>query len=239
MLKKLAYLVLIVFFAVASVAVYSLTVGLQKGTETILEPVGALVRELAFSATPEILPDPVTIVREINTLARLETASMTMEKVITAERNQEQLFGVFGESLVFVAYGEVVAGVDLARMGPADIQVLNPTTVQVHLPPAQRFELPVVDNQRSYVADRDRGLLASVDKELETLVRQEAERQLIEAALEAGLLDLAQTNAENYLRQLLQNLGFETIVFTDSPPPPAPPYEPAAPKGYIFTTPTP
>ena len=238
MLRKAAYAALIIFFLVSSVAVYTAVTGINRASDAISEPLGGLMAQLSLEATPEILPNPVTIVLEINTLARLETASMSMEKIVTIERNQDQLFGVFGESILFVAYGDVYAGVDLAKMQPSDMQVVDPTTVMVHLPDAEIF-IATLDNERSYVHDRDRGLFASADPELETLVRQDAERQILEAALEANIISIADDNAQAYMEQFLSNLGFENIIFTDSPPPPAPAYEQPVPKGYYLGTPEP
>ncbi|MCB0011731.1 MAG: DUF4230 domain-containing protein [Anaerolineales bacterium] len=238
MMRKAAYAALIIFFLVASFGVYAVVTGLNKAGNAITDPIDGLVAQLSLEATPEILPNPVTIVLEINSLARLETASMSLEKIVTIEKNQEQLFGVFGESILFVAYGDVYAGVDLAKMQPADMQVVDPTTVMVHLPDAEIF-IATLDNERSYVHDRDRGLFASADPELETLVRQDAERQILEASLEAGILDAADENAREYMKQFLGNLGFENVIFTDSPPPPPPAYEQPIPKGYFLGTPEP
>lgn len=238
-MRNLMYAVLIIFFLVAAFAVYTVVIGANKANEAILQPVGELVQDLFVPATPVILPDPVTIVNEVNDLARLETVSMSFDKVITAERNTEALWGALGESLIFVANGTVVAGIDLAEMQPSDVVVVDPDTVMVHLPDAYVFELPVLDNSRSYVADRDTGLFASSDLQLETQVRQAAEAEIIAAAYEAGIVETAQTNAEAYMQTFMGNLGFTEVIFTDAPPPPAPPYVPEIPKGYIVVTVTP
>ena len=70
-------------------------------------------------------------------------------------------------------------------------------------------------------------------------MRQDAERQILEASLEAGILDAADENAREYMKQFLGNLGFENVIFTDSPPPPPPAYEQPIPKGYYLGTPEP
>ncbi len=238
-MRNLMYAVLIIFFLVAAFAVYTVVIGANKANEAILQPVGELVQDLFVPATPVILPDPVTIVNEVNDLARLETVSMSFDKVITAERNTEALWGALGESLIFVANGTVVAGIDLAEMQASDVVVVDPDTVMVHLPDAYVFELPVLDNSRSYVADRDTGLFASSDPQLETQVRQAAEAEIIAAAYEAGIVETAQTNAEAYMQTFMGNLGFTEVIFTDAPPPPAPPYVPEIPKGYVVVTVTP
>ncbi|MEW5989279.1 MAG: DUF4230 domain-containing protein [Chloroflexota bacterium] len=231
--RKLVYLFLVLFFIGTAAVVYTI-VTLAGAARTVTRPVENLMRQLAVEATPAIRPDSVAIVQEINDLARLETASMTVQQVVTAEREQEELWGLFGESLIFVAVGDVIAGVDLMQMSPADLQVYDPTTVAVHLPEAEIF-FTRLDNERSYVADRDKGFLATADPQLETLVRQQAEQQLLAAALEQGILERADTNAEAYLDSFLRGLGFTSVTFSDTPPPTAPPYQPTVPKGYVVT----
>jgi hypothetical protein len=52
-----------------------------------------------------------------------------------------------------------------------------------------------------------------VDPNLETQVRQEAERQIQQAALLDGILKTANANARSTLTSLLQGLGFERVEF--------------------------
>jgi len=160
---------------------------------------------------------------------------------VRAERDQDLLWGAFGETMLFVAYGEVIAGVDLAKMTPEDMQVVDPTTVMVNLPDAEIF-VATLDNDRSYVADRDTGVAigftGGIDPNLETEVRQRAEQEILEAALEVDILGTADENAETFMRTFLEGLGFETIIFTDGPPPPVPPYVQPTSKGQIIITPT-
>lgn len=232
-MRKVATVVLILFFAAAAFFVFVLAASLNTA-RNVTEPVGELVQRLVAPATAVILPDPVLIVQEVKDLARLETASYTMEKVVRAERGQDVLWGALGETLIFVAHGEVIAGVDLARMEEADIQVVDPETVMVHVPEAEIFNV-ILDNERSYVADRDTGILTRADPQLESEVRRAAQRDLEAAAQESDILELANQNAQNYMRGFLQNLGFENVIFTDTTPPPAPPYQQEIPKGYTLT----
>lgn len=237
-LRTLALGLLVVFFLLLAAGAFLVVSSLYLAQEGVVEPVSSLVRGLVIPATPVILPDRVTIVHEINQLARLETASYELEKIVRAERNNELLWGAFGESLIFVAYGEVIAGVDLTRLTIDDMQVVDPTTVMLHLPPAEVLTVDL-DNERSYVADRDTGLLTRADPELETLVRQTAEIEIEQAALERGILQAADQNAQAYLESFLKALKFETVIFTDAPPPVPPPYNSEPPKGFSTPTPSP
>ncbi|WP_420629610.1 DUF4230 domain-containing protein [Candidatus Leptofilum sp.] len=239
MLKKLAYLFLIVFFVAGAIAAYTFVATVNKA-QTVVQPIGDFVQQLVLPATPVVLPSSTTIVRQINDLARLETASMELEKNIIAERNSDIMWGMLGETLIFEAHGLAVAGVDFANMTPADIQVVDPTTVMIHLPPATLFEdLPLLDTETSRVLDRDTGLFASVDPQLETTVRQEAEAVLREEAYETDILEVANYNAQDFMLTFMQGLGFETVIFTEDIPPTVEPYQQEIPKGYVLVTPTP
>lgn len=236
MLRKFLYLILIIFLVITSIAAYAVFSAANKAQESVVQPIGDLVRQLVIPATPAVLPDSTTIVREINNLARLETASLALEKVITAERNQDVLWGALGESMVFVAYGTIYAGVDFQEMTPEDMQVVDPTTVWIHLPEAQYFDdIPVLDNDRSFVADRDTGLLTRADPELETEVRRIAEERLQEEALASEVLTIANENAREFMAEFLHGLGFENIEFWDETPPQPPPFEQEVPKGFAVT----
>lgn len=232
-MRKVAYFLLILLLALGIFTVAFVLVTANTARQ-VAQPIGDLMQQLVIPATPVVLPDPVVVVREVKELARLETASMTLEKVVRAEREQELLWGAFGETLIFVAHGEVIAGIDLAKMEENDIQVVDPETVMVHLPDAEIFTVDL-DNEKSYIADRDRGLLARADPQLETLVRQRADQELEAAAQESDILEQANDHAEAYMRGFLQDLGFSNVIFTDSKPPVPPPFEQEVPKGYSLT----
>lgn len=237
MARNAVIIILVVFLILASVAVFGLVtgaLGVARGVQNITDPVGDLVRQLVVEATPVILPSPVMVVQEINSLARLETTVYSFQDVLQIERNQDLLWGAFGESLLFVAYGDVIAGVDMAQMQPGDLQVVSPTTVVVHLPEAEVF-LVDLDNERSYVANRDVGFFANADPQLETTIRQEAETRMLDAALEDGILNRADQEAEKFITDFLNALGFEEVIFTDDTPPPVTPYVQEIPKGFVLT----
>lgn len=235
-LRNLALLSVMLFFCMATAAVGMFALGMNKTKNDVVEPVADLVRQLTLPVTPVIMPNPITIVREIRDLSRLETASYEFEKVITAETKQDVLWGALGESMVFVANGKVFAGVDFAKMAEDDLQVYDPTTVMVHLPPAEIFEdIPILDNERSFVADRDTGIFTRADPDLETQVRQEAEKAIREAADESEILERADENARQYMIAFLSGLGFENIEFVDKTPGPAPPFIQEVPKGFFIT----
>ena len=82
----------------------------------------------------------------------------------------------------------------------------------MHLPSSQVFTTRL-DSAKTRVYSRQTGLLVPTDPNLETQVRQEAERELQQAALADGILQTAQQNAASTITSLLQGLGFEQIEF--------------------------
>ena len=214
-----AWVLVIGILAVMTLAALGVIAVIRSSTQRMLQPVTDLSSDVGTQVaqvlhpTPTIIPDPVTIIYQVRTLARLETIQYSVEKVITAETGQG-LFGPFiGDRLLFVAHGYVIAGIDLEKLGPADMWVED-AVLYVQLPDAEIF-VATLDNEKSYVYDRETGIFSQGSIELETLARQAAENEIQQAALDDGILDLAQSNAEAYLYRLLRSLGFSEVIFVE------------------------
>jgi hypothetical protein len=148
----------------------------------------------------------------------LETIQYSIEKVITAETGQELFGSLFGDRLLFVAHGVVIAGVDLEKLSPQDLQVQN-GVLYVRLPVPEVF-IATLDNDKSYVYNRETGLLTKGDINLETAARRVAEDEIKRGAIEDGILDQARQNAKNYLERLLGSIGFPEVIFIEATPTP-------------------
>src|SRR5512140_1257212 len=144
--------------------------------------------------TPTIIPDPVTIISKVQALSRLETIQYTLEKVITAEENQGVLKPFLGDKLLFVAHGYVIAGIDMSTMQAKDMW-LQDGVLNVRLPQAEIL-VATLDNNKSYVYDRQTGILTKADPNLETSARKVAEVEIRQSAINDGILDQAQANAQ-------------------------------------------
>src|SRR4030066_689032 len=154
---------------------------IQRTTLRAVQPVSDMTSDLGpqvaniLHPTPTVLPDPVTIINQIRPLARLETIQYTVEKVITAEVGQDSLAPLFGDRLLFVGHGYVIAGIDLGKIRSQDL-TFEDGMLMIHLPEAEIF-VATLDNDKSYVYDRETGLLTHGDINLETTARQAAEAQ--------------------------------------------------------------
>ncbi|NOY99425.1 MAG: DUF4230 domain-containing protein [Chloroflexi bacterium] len=212
--------VAIVLLAIVAAAAYFVVQSVREGAQQAqqaLQPLqqanSAMQTQVAdlLHPTPTVIPDPVTIIHDVRSLARLETIQYTVEKVITAEIGQGTFGFLFGDRLLFVAHGIVIAGIDMEKLGPEDMQIKN-GVLYVTLPPAEVF-IATLDNEKSYVYDRDTGVLTHGDVNLETTARQAAEDEIRKAALEDGILEIAQQNAETFLSKFFAALGYQETIF--------------------------
>jgi len=212
----------IILLVLSIVAILFVTVAVNRSIHNTLDPLQIANSQLGTQVsrllhpTPTIILDPVTIINQVQALARLETIRYTIEKVITAETNQGVLAPLFGDRLLFVAHGYVIAGIDMSKIKPGDLW-LNGNILNVRLPAAEVL-VATVDNDKSYVYDRQTGLFTKGDPALETQARQVAEQEILKGALDDGILGQAMANAQTYLCWFFESLGYRQINFVPPTP---------------------
>jgi hypothetical protein len=210
-------LALISFLLITAWAAQQVVALVRSASEANLSPVKDLADSVGtqvanvLNPTPTILPDPVTIIHDVRSLARLETIQYSVEKIIVAESGQGPFGFLFGDRLLFVAHGTVIAGVDLEKLQPEHLRIES-GVLYVQLPEAEVFAA-ILDNDQSYIYDRELGALTRGNQQLETEARRAAEDEILNAALDDNILQQAQLNAENFLFRLLLDLGFPEVIF--------------------------
>ena len=163
---------------------------------------------------PRTTTGPV-VVEGIQRLDQLATVRWTESTVITKQSGGNEL-GQFliGERILLVAVGEVEAGVDLASLGPDDVEV-DGERVTIRLPESEILSSSL-DEEKTAVYDRDQGWLNfRSDDALVEEARREAETEITTAARENGILDYAKSNAEDWIRSFVTTLGFEEVEFAE------------------------
>jgi hypothetical protein len=160
---------------------------------------------IAFKASPE------TVIKEMQQLQRLETASFTIEKVIEAGTQGNPFQEIlYGDRILLIAHGQVVAGVDLSKLDPQAVSITGPQ-LTITLPATEIFSTSL-DNSQSRIYDRRLGLLSKGDKDLESQTRQHAEELIQQAACDGMILTQAATNASQQLEALFKGFGFTEVV---------------------------
>lgn len=145
------------------------------------------------------------VVLQIQGLAELSTVRYVIEKIVLVE--DARFYGV--NRVVLVAHGIVRAGVDLAKLGEADIRIDGPR-VEVLLPAPEILDAHL-DEEQTRVLDDSSGLFRRFDKNLQQEARRKGLEQVRRAALESGILEEARRRARLELENLLRRLGFTEI----------------------------
>lgn len=168
-------------------------------------------------STTETLVRPLpNVLLAVQDLARLESVSFHMERVLDLTEKQSRLFGLLEsrDAILLVAVADVTAGIDLGKVAASDIDAdLKYGSVHVRLPAPEIFHV-TFDKEHTYVHTRQTDLLARRQENLETRARNEAERVLVDAARDAGILTRAGENARKVVEQLVRSLGYQQVTVT-------------------------
>ncbi|MDX2212579.1 MAG: DUF4230 domain-containing protein [Oculatellaceae cyanobacterium bins.114] len=160
------------------------------------------------------------VVEQVRGVSELTTAVFVMQAVVPTSR--DRTFGgyVVGKTtLLYVAYGEVRAGVDLSKVQPGDVQI-TADTVYLRLPPPQILDSKI-DVTRSRVYDYDRGFLGlgpDAAPELQDRAQRETLNEIVAAACSEGVLQEASDRAKLVVTQLLNTAGYRNITIETQPP---------------------
>lgn len=165
----------------------------------------------------EELANTASVLLAVRALARLETIGYHMERIIDLKNRSPLLFGLVAadDAILLVAAGDVIAGIDLAKMTDRDVTLTEQRRlrgVRLRLP-APEILSASLDNRRTYVHSRKTDLLAQRGDQIESRARQLAERAIRDAAVDAGILNRARQSAEQTLSMLMRSLGYNRIEF--------------------------
>ena len=193
----------------------ALAVGLVVSGAGVALLVGRFALPSPAASRVQVTPSP-NVVLAMRTLARLQTVNFHMERVVELTDQQSHLFGLVHsqDAILLVAVGDVVAGVDLAKLGQADVDTDWATrSVRVRAPAPEIFSA-TLDNERTHVVTRATDRLATRREDLEGMARREAESRLRSAADEAGILARAADSGERAFESLLRSMGYEHVQIT-------------------------
>lgn len=175
-----------------------------------------VVLSRAMSDDGRLVTSTPSVVTAVRDLERLQTVEFHIERVIDLRDRQSLLFGLIRtqDAILFVAVGEVTAGVDLGELREEDVEVdFDTRTATITLPPPRVLSTRL-DNERSWVFARTTDVLARRQEDLETQARREAESTLEQSAIDAGILDRARTNAEQTVEAFVRSLGYTVVTVT-------------------------
>lgn len=180
----------------------------------------SVTRQVTEALAPqEKTIDVAALITQVRELNRLETAAMRVVHIGRISQTYKLVPNALaGDEITFLAEGDVIAGIDLARLTPQDVWKSADGTINLRLPPAEVL-IARVDNQKSRVLTRETGMLRRRDVDLETRARQHAEENIRREAVSKGILTVATQTGEKKLAGFLNTLGFEKVRFVSPPNP--------------------
>src|SRR5438128_1390226 len=100
-----------------------------------------------------------SVIKEIQSLGNLETASYSIEKIVEAGKDGNVFQNLlYGDKILLIAHGKVIAGVNLTSVKEEDIKVSG-ENLTINLP-APMILSSTLDNSKTTVYDRTQGFLS-------------------------------------------------------------------------------
>lgn len=160
------------------------------------------------------IANSMPIVERIRNIQELSTTIQTIETIVptSAERKLGD-FSVATTKLLYVARGEIRAGVDLNALTDADIKVTK-NSIEIDLPPAKILDSKI-DVNHSHVYDYNRGFLnlgPDVAPQLQTLAQRKTLAKMVNTACEEDILEEANIKAKEAIIQLLSSSSREQQI---------------------------
>ncbi|MBD1912475.1 DUF4230 domain-containing protein [Leptolyngbya sp. FACHB-16] len=209
---------------------------LLGGVRRVLPPLQNPVQE----SEPKVDVQSV-VVQQVQGMSELTTAKFTMQAVVPTSRDRTFAgYRVGSTTLLYIAHGEVRAGIDLSQITRENVQLADNNALTIQLPPPKILDSKI-DVNRSQVYDYDRGFLGlgpDAAPELQQLAQQQTLQQVVSAACNEGILQEANTRAELAIRQLLTTTGYGAVTVLTQAPPPGSCVAPSPTAPAAATTPT-
>jgi len=158
------------------------------------------------------------VITKLHTISKLETAEMTITKIMEAKKEMADLFPdfsfddfiqekLFQDKMIFELEWHVVAWIDLEKIATWDIVTHLDWSVSIKLPQSEILHVVIDENSKTF--DRQIGLLTKWDKDMETALRNQAKKEMREEAIANWILQVADSKAHDVLKTLLQEIDVE------------------------------
>ncbi len=153
------------------------------------------------------------IVQRLRNIQELSTTVLTTETIVpTSAKRKIGEIPLATTRLLYIARGEIRAGIDLAEIKATDIKVSS-DRLEINLPAAKILDSKI-DVNRSRVYDYDRGFLnlgPDVAPQLQTIAQKQTLIEIVNTACNQGILNQANTQAKETITQIFANSGYQEV----------------------------
>jgi hypothetical protein len=215
-LSLLKYILLVGTGSIGSI-VLLVTISIWRAGDRLITAIEGIFQPTPVESQIEI---PTLVMERIRQANELTTAVYVMETIVpTAADRKIGEWVLATTKLVYIAQGEVRAGVDFHQLTPEDIQV-DDRQITIDLPSPQILDSKI-DVRRSRVYDYNRGFLnlgPDVAPQLQTLAQQKTLDKIVATACSQGILEKANQQAKEAIAQLLITTEYQQVQINTSDP---------------------
>jgi hypothetical protein len=177
------------------------------------------IKGLEKNEEPQIQIQTSAIVTEIERIGKLELVKYNFKEITEINKKAPEYFynliKIGADSrMALISAGSAVGCIDLTKIKSEDLRI-EKDTLYVYLPKAELCYYKVdLENTRVYFLETNAMIdeKAFIDEGYKA-----AERQIKTAALQSGILEQTDANAELFLRPLFEKLGGRQVVFIKKP----------------------
>lgn len=168
--------------------------------------------------TSPSIQDSHVLIRQIQGLSELTTTVFVMDTIAPTSSQRKLGQWVIGETrLLYIARGEVKAGLDLSQITPDDVTI-NGATITLQLPPPKILDRKI-DVTQSQVYDYDRGFLnlgPDNAPELQSEAQKQTLDKITQTACNENILAQANERAIVIISQLMKTAGYQEVIVQPS-----------------------
>lgn len=163
--------------------------------------------------TPPQIDTKTEILERIHLAGELTTGIASIQTIVKSSEAREMLrLQVGSTEILYIAVGEVRAGINLMELDERNL-VIDGNKATVIMPECRILDSKI-DVNHSYVFDVKRSLVLSPQAiHLQTAAERQALKEIQETAVQTGLLDQAQKQAEMLVRYFLESAGIREVAF--------------------------
>ena len=171
----------------------------------------ALLLLSACSRGPSLQDQLAGRIEQLSRTAELGTVEYTVRKAVKA-RDEGDWFKIGNRRILFSCTARIKAGINLEQVPREKLVVAEETrTVSLVLPHASVFSIDIPPEQIRLEHEDITGFRQRFsDQERQALLRQ-GEREIVRDLPKLGILAEAESNAEEFFRPMLEQMGFENI----------------------------
>ena len=160
------------------------------------------------------------LLQKIQNIQKLTTTTYKIDKVVStsADRILGKNWTIATTKLLYLAKGEVRAGIDLQRLTVDDI-VVSSDKIAIAIPQAEILDSKI-DVNESQVYHYERGFLnlgPDVAPQLQTFAQQKTLAQITNAACKEGIINQANKQAKSAILELITMTNSKKVEVTIKP----------------------